>query len=364
MRKRARLFSLSALVMVSAMTGVMTAPAASGAIPTCPGPNCERLAGPTRYDTAVEIARAKWAPSGSPLDAPNEVWVATGENFPDALAAGAAAGVAVAPLLLVKQNEIPTTVENQLEDFATAGASRVYIVGGADVVSRGVEDALKALPGAPDVVRLSGTTRYGTAAKVYEEEACGFEVFLATGTNFPDAIAGGALAGSFNSVFPTFLGVGAILLANSSGVPQETINAMNNCNSDSVTFLGGTDVLPASLQTQIDAEVPTVTDFKRLSGATRYETAVEIAKEFTLAPVDKVYLTVGDNFPDALAGGPAAARDPATFGSPILLSKKDCIPASVNTYLNSLNGGAGPTDIVMLGGTDVLSNAAPSRVCS
>ena len=363
MSKRPRIASLSAVVMAALMAGVLAAPAALGAVPTCPGPNCERLAGPTRYDTAVNIARAKWAPSGGPLLAPSEVWVATGANFPDALAAGAAAGVAVAPLLLVRQNSIPTAVKNQLEDFATAGASRFYVVGGADVVSTGVENTLKALPGAPDVVRLSGTTRYGTAAKVYEEEACGFEVLLATGTNFPDAIAGGALAGSFNSVFPTFLGAGAILLANSSGVPQETINAMNNCSTDSVTFLGGTDVLPASLQTQIDNEVPTVTNFKRLEGVNRFETAVEIAKEFTLADVDKVYLAVGDNFPDALAGGPAAARDPFYYGSPILLSKKNCLPASVSTYINSLNGGAGPTDIVMLGGTDVLSDSAPATVC-
>lgn len=359
---RSRVSMLVAVATAALLTGVMFVPAVA-ALPTCPGANCERLEGPTRYDTAVDIARAKWAPTGSPLLAPSTVWVATGQNFPDALAAGAAASSDVAPLLLVKQNEIPSAVKNQLEDFANNGAATFYISGGTDVVSQDVEDIIKALPGSPTVERLSGANRYGTAAEIYEETTCGGEVLLATGRNFPDALAGGALAGSFNSVFPTFFGVGAILLANESGVPQETINAMNNCNTDSVTFLGGTDVLPASLQTQIDAEVPTVTNFDRLSGTTRYETAVEVAKEFTIGAVDQVYLAVGSNFPDALAGAPAAARDPLIAGSPVLLSRQDCVPASVSTYLNGLNGGAGPADLVLLGGSDVLSDSAPSTVC-
>jgi putative cell wall-binding protein len=347
------------------LAATMVAPAAY-ALPTCPGANCERLEGPTRYETALEVAKAQWAPTGSLHPVPSEVWIATGEDFPDALAAGAQAGVRVAPLLLVKKNEIPPAVKTLLQTFASAGTSQFYIAGGADVVSEGVRTELLALPGSPDVDRISGPDRYATAAEIYKQRACSFEVFLATGRNFPDALAGAALAGSFNDNFEGFLGVGAILLANEDGVPQATIDALNECSpiTNAVTFLGGADVLPASLQAQIAAET-SVTDFDRLSGPTRYETAVDIAKQFTDRPVDKVYLAVGDNFPDALAGSPAAARDPvgAGGGSPILLARKNCIPATVDSYLRSLNGGAGPTKLVLLGGSDVLSDAAPNTVC-
>ena len=54
---------------------------------TAMGYNTVRLAGDNRYETAVNVAKAI-NPS------PDEVLAATGMNFPDALSAGAAAGVA------------------------------------------------------------------------------------------------------------------------------------------------------------------------------------------------------------------------------------------------------------------------------
>jgi putative cell wall-binding protein len=54
-----------------------------------------RLGGASRYDTAVEISKATY-PDGT-----NTVYIATGQNFPDALGAAPGAGRADAPLLLV-----------------------------------------------------------------------------------------------------------------------------------------------------------------------------------------------------------------------------------------------------------------------
>jgi hypothetical protein len=89
------------------------------------------------------------------------VYVATGENFPDALGAGATGGVNAGPVLLVQRNAISAATLNEinrLEPF------RIVIVGGTGVVSQAVEDQLKALSFGPIVVRLGGANRYETAA--------------------------------------------------------------------------------------------------------------------------------------------------------------------------------------------------------
>jgi putative cell wall-binding protein len=64
------------------------------------------------------------------------------------------------------------------------------------------------------------------------------------------------------------------------------------------------------------------------------------------------YLASGTNYPDALAGAPVAAR----AGAPLLLTSHDCVPASSLAELTRL----GVTNIVVLGGTSAVSDAAAS----
>ena len=71
------------------------------------GLSVRRLAGATRYGTAVAI-------SSDAFPSADHVWVATGQNFPDALAATAIAGWQDVPLLLVPPSHLGTTVETEL----------------------------------------------------------------------------------------------------------------------------------------------------------------------------------------------------------------------------------------------------------
>jgi hypothetical protein len=104
----------------------------------------------------VWVSAAWAAPAGG-----GTVYVATGENFPDAVVAGAAGGAADGPVLLVSRSSIPAATLgelNRLQPFL------VVIVGGTGVISQGVEDQLKALSFGPVVVRKGGADRYQTAA--------------------------------------------------------------------------------------------------------------------------------------------------------------------------------------------------------
>ncbi len=87
----------------------------------------------------------------------------------------------------------------------------------------------------------------------------------------------------------------------------------------------------------------------RLAGPDRYATAVAIAQASFAAPVDAVFLASGEAFPDALAGGPAAAK----LASPLLLTQHDRLPASVLTELQRLS----PATVYLLGGTAAINSS-------
>ena len=96
-----------------------------------------RLSGSDRYATAAAIS-AGWAP-GVPV-----VYVATGLNFPDALAGAAAAGALGAPLLLVTGTTVPAATAAEL---ARLKPGRIVILGGSGAVSDSVASQLRAYSG-------------------------------------------------------------------------------------------------------------------------------------------------------------------------------------------------------------------------
>ncbi|MGB3828949.1 MAG: cell wall-binding repeat-containing protein [Ornithinimicrobium sp.] len=96
-----------------------------------------RLAGDTRYETSVAISKAFGYGDG--IDAP-VTHVATGETFPDALAASSLAGFQDAPVMLVKgpdaRDQVPDTV---LDELNRISPDQVFILGGTRAVSQEVE---------------------------------------------------------------------------------------------------------------------------------------------------------------------------------------------------------------------------------
>ena len=93
----------------------------------------------------------------------------------------------------------------------------------------------------------------------------------------------------------------------------------------------------------------------RLSGSWRVETAVEISKAtFPTPGVPVVYIANAYNFPDALAGAPAAAIQ----GGPILLTTIDTLPETVANELSRLK----PERIVVLGGPPAVSETVETQL--
>jgi len=179
-----------------------------------------RVQGPDRFATSRALA----ALGGGSED--GTVFVATGRAFPDALSASAAAGALDAPLLLVDgaAAEIDRPTMAALADL---GATRVVVVGGPASVT---EDLVASIP--VDVVRAAGPDRFATSVAVSSlvPSSTGHLV-LATGTNFPDALAASAWAGHERHV---------LSIVRPECVPSVVLDAAGDRGTSAVTLVGGT----------------------------------------------------------------------------------------------------------------------------
>jgi len=158
--------------------------------------------------------------------------VASGEAFPDALAAGSVAGVHGVPVLLTRPSGLPTATANELRRLRPG---KVVIVGGTVAVSTGVANEIAAL-GLP-VERISGTNRYATAAAVADKYLpASTAVVAATGLAFPDALAAVPLAASLQA---------PILLVQPEEVPWQTRDAISRRTLSRLVVIGQTGAVGA-----------------------------------------------------------------------------------------------------------------------
>lgn len=307
-----------ALAALLVATGSLTPRAATAA-------TVVRISGSDRYGTAAEISRRAFA------DAPvSTVYLASGEAFPDALAAAPAAG-GDSPVLLTQRDRLPDSTTAELDRLQP---DRVVLVGGERAISRSVELGVAGLTGA-NVERASGGDRYGTAATVARRS---FEPSLAlayvvTGEAFADAIAAGAAGAVLGA---------PVLLVQRDSVPQPTREAIDALDPDRVVVVGGRNAVSEAVRAELAAE--------RISGADRYATAAALARTVSDGEEPVALLASGEAFPDAVAGGPAAA----VLGAPLLLTKAACMPPPTATALSDF---ANET-LHVLGGQAAVSDAS------
>lgn len=283
----------------------------------------QRVGGADRYETAALLANH---PVGG------RVYVATGEMFPDALTAAAAAGTAAAPVLLTRAGNLPQATRDALTRLRP---SEITVVGGSGVVTQDVLEALGPYTAGP-VTRVSGPTRYGTAAAVARgSEPPSPTVYVATGAAFPDALAAAARAG---------LDDVPVLLTTGEQVPPETVEVLRDLQPDSITVVGGAGVVGDRVVQELNDLTGTVT---RVTGVDRYGTAAALSQRYP-ARVPVAYVASGATFPDALAAAARAGHE----GAPVLLVRPDSVPPATAAALERL----APQTIVVVGAGGAVSD--------
>lgn len=193
--------------------------------------NVDRIWGANRYETARKVAAKCVALEGAAFD--GTAFVATGANFPDALGASPAAAAKGWPIFLVDPAKGADAA--LISAMQAAGVRKAIVLGGTAVVAEKVKsDIAKLVPCATD--RWAGADRYATAAQVAERSAAAGLAFdgagIATGENFPDALAAGPVLGRSGSV---------MLLTRSAALPDATRAALaaHKGEISAVRFFGG-----------------------------------------------------------------------------------------------------------------------------
>lgn len=159
-----------------------------------------RLWGQNRYETSIKIAEQ--------LNFNGQVVIVNGENFPDALSIAPIAAEKSMPIILTLPNTLPESAANYVKNNKI---TKTYIIGEKDVVSNSIANSF------PNSERIwnssyvyNGSSRYDTNIAVlnkFRNDLNLSNIYLASGENFPDALAGSALAAKNSS---------AIVLVNGS----------------------------------------------------------------------------------------------------------------------------------------------------
>ncbi|AFM00240.1 cell wall-binding protein [Desulfitobacterium dehalogenans ATCC 51507] len=285
----------------------------------------ERLSGNDRYETAIAISKKGWEKS-------ENVILVNGNNFPDALVGSSFAYLKNAPILITASDKLDNRVSAEIQRL---GAKTIAILGNSSSVSQPIENQLKERY---QVTRIGGAEIYDTAVKLGEEikKIKPFDtVIIATQSNFPDALA--IAPYSAKETIP-------ILFTEKDRLRPDTKKALAEWEIRNAIIIGGTGVVSLDVDLELDALGLTIT---RLGGEDRYDTALEIAKQFgTENPYSAIAVATGENYPDALTGAVLAAK----HNAPLILVRKNKVKNTVTEYLNPL----GLEKATIFGGTGVV----------
>ncbi|MDQ7095557.1 N-acetylmuramoyl-L-alanine amidase [Desulfosporosinus sp. PR] len=185
-------------------------------------PQPERIWGQDQYETAQKVAER--------IGVKGQVILANGEQFPDALAISAYAGVTETPILLTRAKAMPEATQQELNTLQQSGDLNTIVIGGEAVVSAAT------LNGLSNVQRIAGNDRYETAADVYDfarDDLTATTMYMVTGENFPDALAAGALAAKQHA---------GIVMTQKTTLPGPTYSVLSRPTESplSVVIIGGT----------------------------------------------------------------------------------------------------------------------------
>ncbi len=307
-------------------------------------PDVARLYGQNRYDTSLAISRSDFTSA-------DYVVLATGANYPDALAASGLAGLLDCPVILLPQTE--SMPFDTLQEIYRLGVKKAYVVGGTGVVHPAIPIDLQ-LAGY-EVERLAGGDRYATARAVADEMielgATPDTAFLVSGQSFADALSVSPYA--FEQGYP-------ILLTRPTSLPDVTKTFIEQNAIDDVIVAGGTGAVSSSVAAVVDGLRSGAVDVHREGGIDRYETAAKVAKYCAdtrgWATWDYVGVATGANFPDALSGGAACG----TRGGTLLLTRPTSLPNVTRTTMESKSASIDMT--LLFGGTGAVSDGVKNAI--
>lgn len=283
-----------------------------------------RCAGNNRYETA--ILSAELLKTGNAVSTFDNIIVASGENYPDALAGSYLARVKNAPILLVdslRENELAVYIYDNLSKNGT-----VYILGGTGAVSKRFEELLQE---SATVKRLEGYNRYETNIAILNEADYGDkELIVCTGEAFADSLSAAAI------------GKPVLLVEDMLSKSQKSY--IEKMLPEKIFIVGGTGAVSKSLENECSQYAQTT----RISGYSRYTTSTAVGYAFFGESNENAVLAYAHNYPDGLSGSSLAL----SINAPVVLTDNSSNYALAANYVKN----TGVKKAVVMGGTSLISD--------
>ena len=297
-----------------------------------------RIGGTDRYQTSRMVSQAQWGDGQAAA-----VVLARGDAAPDALTGVPLAARMHGPLLLTDPAALGGADRAELDRVLGGPATHktVYILGGTSAVSPAIETELQRA--GYTVHRLFGTDRYGTALAVAHQFGATSHVIVATGANFPDALAAGPLGAVEGA--PIVLSHDAVL------DPQTAAFISSHADVDAVGYQAWSAT--KGLAGSGHAVSP-------MYGGTRYQTAAAVAGQVGRMsgrpePVG-AGVSSGVTFPDALTGGAFAAN----AGLPLLLTPPNALAPDTAMVLQGWARSL--TSVTIFGGPNAVTRPVADAI--
>ena len=199
--------------------------------------NIERIAGRTRFGTAAAIAQKL-------SDKPTDVFFVYGLGYADALSVSTVAAIKGAPIIyLTTSGELNSDTAAYLAKIK-GSVKNAYVIGGSGVISDDMLKKAAAACGLKTASRVFGANRYSTCVavnKTFASTLTGKSVCVATGADFPDALAGGVYAAKQKA--PLLLAAGSL--------NSEQTTFLKNKKPESICIFGGTGAVSNTLANSI-----------------------------------------------------------------------------------------------------------------
>lgn len=203
--------------------------------------NVERIAGDTRFTTAVAAA--------DKLGNSSKIILADGMNFADAMTAGSYAAMNSLPILLTMNSFIPEEVQEYIDE----SVQEVLVMGGEVAISEKVVSVLKS--SGKKVTRIAGINRFDTSVEMAKQYFSGrTSVVIANGMNFADALAAVPYASAMEL---------PILLTYQHTIDDNVINYILNNNVSNFHFIGGKVAISDYVKSSM--EVPYTSDLEYMT---------------------------------------------------------------------------------------------------
>ena len=300
----------------------------------------ERIFGLDRYETAAQVSK-RFFPSSV-----ESIVVATGEGFADSLAGSAAAARLFGPLLLVRRTAVP---DSTAAEIARLGPKNIYVLGGPAAIADDVLKSIQLISNA-NVVRLWGNDRYETAVAISRAlfSSNVSSVHIIGGQTFGEGLASGAMAGSERV---------PVLLSSGASLRDDVLRELTRLQPTRIIVTTGRTSFDVLVKNQINFILPN-SEIVWIGGfATNDYIAQEASGSIVMVGYKEglfrspsAIVVNGDNFPDGLAAGAAAAA----IRAPLVLVKKECMTEGARYELAM----ARVTKVITVGGPAAVDDRA------